>query len=228
MSKSTTEQATQVYYSGKDDRIASVVPASQEGNKQDEERIDELTTRDHSNKVSGEKYAVGDMYMVAQINRFLRFHTVSIHKISETALSVIYLTTKERDIIPLGPQVRSLDHLGRGIEIRRVRTPIISGSEKGLPTTQGKGQESSAVLINLNSYTRGMEDTKKEHMSYVNDLNLWEKRSLNRMVLAKWKCAKNNLPYCQEGTVQTTLLEVMCILVSITVIGLVRLPEDTI
>ena len=32
---------------------------------------------------------------------------------------------------------------------------------------------------------------------------------------------------CQKGTVQTKLLEVMCIPVSLTVLGLVRSPEDT-
>jgi len=121
----------------------------------------------------------------------------------------------------LGSQVISLDHVGRGIERKRGRTPTLSESEMGVPTKQGKGQEISPVLISLNSYARGMEGTKQEHMCYVNDLNLWGKRSLNRMGLAKWKISRNSLPWCQEGTVQTILLGVMCILVSITVLGLV-------
>ena len=98
---------------------------------------------------------------------------------------MIYLTTKERNIINLGPQVRSLDHIGRGIERIRVTTPTLSGSEKELPTKQGKGQESSPVLINLSSHSKGIEDIKQEHMRYVNDINLWEKRNLNRMSLSK-------------------------------------------
>ena len=105
MSKRTAEQATKSYYSGRDDRIASLVSTSQEGNKQNEERIDKLAVLDHSNKASVEKYTVGEICMVAQTRRCLQFHTTSILKISETTLSVIYLTTKERDIIPLGSYV---------------------------------------------------------------------------------------------------------------------------
>ena len=71
---------------------------------------------------------------------------------------MIYLTTEERDVIPFGSQVRSLNHAGRGIERRQVKTTIFRRSEKGLSTTQGKGYESSLVLINLNSSSKGMEN----------------------------------------------------------------------
>ena len=40
-----------------------------------------------------------------------------------------YISTNEHDIIPLGPQVRLLDHVGRGIERKHVRIPKGSGSE---------------------------------------------------------------------------------------------------
>ena len=83
MSKSTTEQVKQAYYSGKDDRISSVAPVSQEGNKQNEERIDKLTVWNHSNKVNVEKFTLGDICMVSQTSRCLQFHIASIQKISE-------------------------------------------------------------------------------------------------------------------------------------------------
>ena len=46
--------------------------------------------------------------MVAQTSRCLQFHTTRIQTISGNNISVIYLSTNEHDIIPLGPQVRSL------------------------------------------------------------------------------------------------------------------------
>ena len=54
MSKCTSEQAIKAYYSGEEDKITSEAPESQEGNKQSQESIDELTARDNSNKVSVE------------------------------------------------------------------------------------------------------------------------------------------------------------------------------
>ena len=141
---------------------------------------------------------------------------------------MIYLTTEERDAIPFGSQVRSLNRVGRDIERRQVKKTIFRRSEKGLSTTQGKEHEISLVLINLNSSSKGMEDTKQDHIRYVNDLNLWEKRGLNRMRLAKLKSSRNSLRCCQEGTVQIILLKVMCLPVSLTVLGIVRSPEDAI
>ena len=48
------------------------------------------------------------------------------------------------------------------------------------------------------------------------------------MGLAKWKKLRNSLPWCQEGKVTSTLSEVPYTLVSLTVLGLVRSPEEAI
>ena len=57
---------------------------------------------------------------------------------------------------------------------------------------------------------------------------MWKKRILNKTGLVKFKSLKNTLPWCKEGKVQTTLSEVMCIPVGLTVLGLVQTPENTI
>ena len=57
---------------------------------------------------------------------------------------------------------------------------------------------------------------------------MWKKRSLNNIGLVKWKSLRNTLQWCKEGKAQTTLLNVMCIPVSLTVLGLVQTPEDII
>ena len=55
-----------------------------------------------------------------------------------------------------------------------------------------------------------------------------EKRSLTKIGLAKWKISRNKLPWCQEGKITTTLSKIMCIPTILTVLGLVKTPEDTI
>ena len=98
ISKSTTKQVTKAYYSGKEYNITSRTPASQEGTKENEKIIDELAARDHSNKISVEKYSVEEICMVAQASRCLRFHIASIRKISKITISVIHLTTKKKTV----------------------------------------------------------------------------------------------------------------------------------
>ena len=81
--------------------------------------------------------------MVAQTYIYLQFHSTRIQTISANDISVIYLSTNEKEIIPLGLQARSLEHIGRGIERRRVRPSTASGSEKGLLNKHGTGQGNS-------------------------------------------------------------------------------------
>ena len=70
--------------------------------------MDNNITQDDSSIEKGEQYSVGDICMVAQTSRCLQFHTTRIQTISGNNISVIYLSTNEHDIIPLGSQVRSL------------------------------------------------------------------------------------------------------------------------
>ena len=64
----------------------------------------------------------------------LHFHSVCITQIVVNNLSILYLTTKASDVLPMGPQVKSLDLVGRGNKRSKVRTPLLSKSEKSLST----------------------------------------------------------------------------------------------
>ena len=72
--------------------------------------------------------------MVSQTSRFLQFHSVCITQIVVNNLSILYLTTKASDVLPMGSQVKSLDLVGRGNKRSKVRTPSLSKSEKSLST----------------------------------------------------------------------------------------------
>ena len=78
-----------------------------------------------------EQYSEGDICIVAQTSRCLQFHTARIQTISGNTVSVVYLSTNEKDIIPFGSQVRSLKYVGRGIEKKKVRQSKASEPEKG-------------------------------------------------------------------------------------------------
>ena len=45
--------------------------------------------------------------MIAQTSRCLQFHTTRIQTISGNNVSVVYLSTNEKEIIPLEPQVQA-------------------------------------------------------------------------------------------------------------------------
>ena len=92
-------------------------------------------------------------------------------------------------------------------------------------------READQKLIDKNGLEQGNSSVvliEDAHTSYVNNFNVWKKRNINKVGLVKWKSSRNTLPWCKEGTVQTTLSEVMCILISLTVLGLVQRPEDAI
>ena len=63
--------------------IVSVAPTTQKVNKKSEDMKDELTAKDHSNNETNEKYAVGDICMIAQTNICLQFHTARIQQMLE-------------------------------------------------------------------------------------------------------------------------------------------------
>jgi len=46
--------------------------------------------------------------------------------------------------------------------------------------------------------------------------------------MTKWKSSRNKLPWYKEGEITTTLSKSTCIPVSLTVLGLVKTPEDAI
>ena len=72
------------------------------------------------------------------------------------------------------------------------------------------------------------EERRVAHAHYVNTYNVWKKRSLTKIGLAKWKNSRNKLPWYQEGIQSTTFSTITCIPVSLLVLGLVETPEDTI
>ena len=88
------------------------------------------------------------------------------------------------------------------------------------------------IIISLGSCSikksRVPENTKQDYIDYINNYNLWEKGTLNKIGLEKWKSLRKRLPWCQEGEVTSTLFKVPCILVSITVLGIVRSLEEVI
>ena len=70
--------------------------------------------------------------------------------------------------------MQSLEHVGLGIERKRVRPSKVSGPEKFLIIKNGLEQgDSPAELI---------EDA---HTRYVNNFNMWKKRIINNIDLAK-------------------------------------------
>ena len=82
---------------------------------------DNDTQQDDSLTSLDKQYSVRDICMVAQTSKCLHFHTARIQKISVSTVAVIYISTNEQGIIPIGSQVQSSEHVGRGIERRKVR-----------------------------------------------------------------------------------------------------------
>ena len=72
------------------------------------------------------------------------------------------------------------------------------------------------------------EERIDAHARYVNKFNEWKKRSLTKIGLVKWKSPRNKLPWCQEVKIITTLSKITCIPVSLTVLDLVKTPDDAI
>ena len=65
-------------YQQSNQNIVSVVPIIQKVSKKSEDIKDNLTTRNHSDNETNEKYAVGDICMVAKTNIYLRCYTARI------------------------------------------------------------------------------------------------------------------------------------------------------
>ena len=61
-----------------------------------------------------ENYAVEDICMVSQTNSCKKFRPASITKLKDNHILIRYLTTKARDIIPMGHQLKAFDQVGRG------------------------------------------------------------------------------------------------------------------
>ena len=149
--------------------------------------------------------------MVAQSSKCLQFHTDRIQNISGNTVSVMYLSTNEKGIIPVGSQVRSIEQVGRGIERRRVRQLTAINPDNGIV-----------------QWTSPEERIDDDHIRYVNNFNEWKKRSLTKIGLTKWKSPRNKLPWCKKGEIKATLSKSMCIPVSLTVLDLVKTLEDVI
>ena len=101
--------------------------------------------------------------------------------------------------------------MGRGIERRRVGQSNAINPDNGI--IQGTSPEER------------IDDT---HTRYINNFNEWKRRSLTKIGLVKWKSSRNKLPWCKEGEITTILSKIMCIPVSLTVLGLVKTPKDAI
>ena len=67
-----------------------------------------------------------------------------------------------------------------------------------------------------------------DHIRYINNFNEWKKWSLAKIGLANWKSSRNKLSQCKEGKIKPTISKIMCIPVSLTVLGLVKTPENAI
>ena len=64
---------------------------------------DNDTQQDDSLTALDKQYSVGDICMVAQTSKCLQFHTARIQKISVNIVAVMYLSTNEKGIVPIGP-----------------------------------------------------------------------------------------------------------------------------
>ena len=80
--------------------------------------------------------------------------------------------------------MRSIEHVGRGIERSLVKQSNAIEPEKGF--------SDKTSLIQGNSPAESIEDA---HTSYTNNFNVWKKSSLNKIGLAKWISSRNTLPW---------------------------------
>ena len=93
--------------------------------------------------------------MVPQTKRCIQFHSTRITQIADPKFSIIYLNTKEHDLIPRGDQIRSLFQVGRGIKRCSVRALLPSTSDQtdpnrhnidqGVHTTSGHTKDNSTT-----------------------------------------------------------------------------------
>ena len=78
------------------------------------------------------EYAVGDICMVSQTNKCLQFHTTHIIQTLDNTLTVRYLKNSESRNIPMGPQIKLLNQIGRGAKRRhnmRCSLPIVDNRQ---------------------------------------------------------------------------------------------------
>ena len=155
--------------------------------------------------------------MVAQTSSCLQYHTTRIKTISGNNLSVVYLSTNEKNIIH------------QGLRCNHQRTQDEASKENALDHLRQANQKKDSLTKNGleqgNSLVELIEDA---HTSYVNNFNVWKKKIINKISLEKQKILRKTIPWCNEGEVQTTLSEVICFPVSLTILGLVHTPEDAI
>ena len=125
------------------------------------------TQQDDSSTALENQYSVGDICMVIQTSKCLQFHTARIQKISVSTVAVIYLSTNEQSIVPMGPQMKSSEQVGRGIERRKVRQ--------------------SNAINPVSVFVQGIspEERIDAHTRYVNNFNEWKKQSLTKIGFAK-------------------------------------------
>ena len=130
-----------IHCSGKNKTTVSGLLAQQKGRKHDKVSTNNNTTHDNLITERREQYLVGVIYMVAQTYIYVQFHNARKQTISANDISVIYLSIKEKHIIPLGSHVNSLEHVGSSIERIRLRTHMVRGSGKDYltNTVQDKG-----------------------------------------------------------------------------------------
>ena len=128
---------------------------SQDGNQQQGDRMNKNNTDDDARIGHRVQYTVGDICIVSQTNKYIQFYPTSITRIADHHLSIIYLTTKASDIIHIGPQVRSLDQVGRDNKRSKVRTPSLSTLEQRLPNeynTRQEGSRTKVYTMDTNTY----------------------------------------------------------------------------
>ena len=106
--------------------------------------------------------------MVTHTSKCLQFYTAQLQKIAVNTVAVMYISTNEKGIIPIGLQVQSIEQVGRGIERRRVGQSNAINPDNGI--IQGTSPEER------------IDDT---HTRCVNNFNEWKKRSLTKIGLAK-------------------------------------------
>ena len=70
--------------------------------------------------------------MVDHTSKCLQFHTARIQKISVNTVAVMYLSTNEKDIVPIRHQVQSSEQVGRDIERRQVEQSNAINPDSGI------------------------------------------------------------------------------------------------
>ena len=113
---SPTEGSNIIHYSDKHNTTVSGIIGQQEECVHNTASKDNNTPHDDLSTALDEQHSVGGICMVAQTSKCLQFHPARIQKISGNTVSVMYLSTNEEDIIPVGSQVRSIEQVELVIE----------------------------------------------------------------------------------------------------------------